>query len=130
MSSEPIRIELSPEEFKLLVQLAETVTAISGARQGCQQAGPFINIDDRCKERWKHSTKEDQRRVRDVFVGKHRERLGRYPCKENGHINGAFVVEPEHVWILDSAIDTVRDEVEEQLRMPLYNQPRRGRRGR
>ena len=71
MKDDPIRIEVSAEEVRQFVQLAQhALVALSGARLGCQPIGPFVTIEDRVKERWPMATKENQRRIRDVCLGK------------------------------------------------------------
>ena len=125
MEGETIRIEVSPEELRQLVQ--NGLITISGVRLSYQPIGPFVSIEDRIKERWPLATKKHQRRIRDVCLGIYRERVSRYPCKVTGHNNAAFMIEQEHVGILDRAIDIVRNETEARQAMPLFHTKRRGR---
>jgi hypothetical protein len=50
----------------------------------------------------------------------HVEWLGYYPHKLNGYRNGTFVVEREHLKVLDDAIDIVMREVDDDESMPLF----------
>ena len=87
--------------------------------------GRFVTIEERCKYRWPLATPEDRRRIRDVCLGRYREYLGRHPYKLTGHANGTFMIEEEHLPILDRAIDIVRNEAEERASMPLFARRRR-----
>ena len=96
------------------------LTAVSEMMVACRPIGEVITVDDRCKQRWPAATQKNRRRVRDVAVAKHIERLGRHPLKLNGALNGTFAFERDHLDILDSAIDTVKGEVETRESMPLF----------
>ncbi len=126
MSNEPVRIDVSADEFRQLVQLAQNILgAMPGGQAGRQPMGRFVTVDDRCQYRWPLATPEHRRRIRDVCLARYRESLGRYPHKLTGHVNGAFMIEEEHLPILDRAIDIVRNEVEAREKMPLFNRPAR-----
>src|SRR5438067_1571933 len=119
MNDETIRIEVSPEELRRLVQNGSIT--ISGVRLSYQTIGPFVSIEDRVKERWPLATKDNQRRIRDVCLGMYRERVCRHPYKTTGHVNATFVIEQEHIGLLDRAIDLVRNEAEARQAMPLFD---------
>jgi hypothetical protein len=119
MSSESIHVQVSPEELRQLIQGA--FAALFDRLANCRPVDQLITIDDRCKQRWPMATKRNQRRVRDVCVGMHCERLGRHPLKRTGHVNGCFVIERDHLDILDTAIDIVMEEVASRESMPLFS---------
>jgi hypothetical protein len=98
------------------------LTAVSEMMVACRPIGEVITVDDRCKQRWPAATKKNRRRVRDVAVAKHSERLGRHPLKLTGAPNGTFAFERDHLDILDLAIDTVKAEAEARETMPLFKQ--------
>jgi len=112
------QVVMSLEEFCQFTRAMLNTKTTTPA--GCQPIGPFVTIHDRCKLRWPLATKDDERRIRDVCLGMYRERLNRDPYKLTGHINGTFVIEEEHLAILDRAIDIVRNEAEERKAMPLF----------
>jgi hypothetical protein len=123
VDDETIRIEVSPEELRRLVQ--DGLITISGVRLNYQQIGPFVSIEDRVRERWPLATKKNQRRIRDACLGMYRERVGRHPYKMTGHVNGTFLIEREYLGLLDRAIDLVRNEAEAREKMPLFGRRRR-----
>jgi hypothetical protein len=126
MDKESIQISMSAEELRQFAQIIQTIQmAMSGGQVGCQPLNRCVTVDDRCQYRWPLATPKHRRRVRDVCLARYRERLGRNPYKLTGCANAAFVIEEEHLAILDRAIDIVRNEAEERERMPLF--PRRSR---
>lgn len=88
-----------------------------------ERLGPFTTVDDRVKERWPLASKKAKRRIRDVCLGKYRQRLNRDPYKINGYANGTYLIEMEHIAILEDSIVTIRNEFEERERMPLFERP-------
>ncbi len=122
MDNESIQITMSAEELRQFSQLIHTIQgALSGGQMGCQPMGRFVTVDERCQYRWPLATPEHRRRIRDVCLARYRERLGRHPYKLTGHANAPFVIEEEHLPILDRAIDIVRNEFEAWEKMPLFN---------
>lgn len=119
MANETIRLEMTAEELARIVQ--STLTAAVNALATYRRIDQFITVDDRCKDRWPSAAKKKRWRVRDVFVGMYRERLGSPPLKLTGHLNGVIAVEREHLEILDRAIDIVKDEAEGRETMPLFS---------
>jgi hypothetical protein len=119
MANESIRVEMTADEWQKVVQ--STLTAAINALATCHPIDQLVTVDDRCRERWPTATKKNKRRIRDVFVGMYRERLGRHPLKLTGHLNGTIAVEREHLATLDHAIDIVKDEVEGRESLPLFS---------
>lgn len=118
MSKVSFQIELSPEEFREIVE--SVVSMLSGVLVPCRTIDQLVTIDERCKQRWPSASKKNQRRVRDVCVASYRERLGRHPLKLTGHVNGVFAIERDHLDLLDRAIDVIKDEVESRESTPLF----------
>jgi hypothetical protein len=123
MGNESFQVEMTMDEVRQFMQTV--VGALSTMAANYRPLGPFVTVEDRCKERWPAATKKNRRRVRDVLVSNHVKRLGRHPYKMTGYSHGTFMVEQEHLSLLDEAIDTIRDEVEKKESTPLF--PRRPR---
>jgi hypothetical protein len=122
MDNESVQISMSAEELRQFTQLIQAIqSALSGGQTGCQPMGRLVTIDDRCQYRWPLATPDHRRRIRDVCLARYREFVRRYPYKLTGHANAAFVIEEEHLAILDRAIDVVRNEAEEREKFPLFN---------
>jgi hypothetical protein len=122
MDNKSIQISMSVEEYTQFAQFIQTIHgAISGGQTGAQPQARFVTVEDRCQYRWPLATAEHRRRIRDVCLARYREHLGRYPLKLTGHANSAFMIEEEHLAILDRAIDIVRNEVEAREQCPLFD---------
>ncbi len=118
--AEEMRFEVPMDELRQFMQKA--ASALSSMAANYRPIGPFVTVDDRLKDRWPMATKKDRCRVRDVCVGMFMERLGRRPYKMNGCPNGTFMIEQDHLPILDRAIDVVRAEVEARGPGPLFGE--------
>jgi hypothetical protein len=104
-----------------LFQLLETMLNMqTGSLANYQRLGPFITVDDRLKQKWPLASKKAKVRIRDLCLEKYRQQVGCDPHKINGYVNGTFKIELEHAGILDDCIDTIRNEMEEKARMPLF----------
>jgi hypothetical protein len=119
MGNDPIQFHFSPEDVRQIVQAV--LLTVFGELAHCYPPGQIITIEDRCRERWPNATARNRRRIRDIFVASHVERLGYFPRKLNGYRNGTFVVEREHLKVLDDAIDLVMREVDDDESMPLFS---------
>src|SRR5438445_168243 len=74
-----MKIEVSLDEVREFMQNA--LSMLSNMAANYRPIGPFVTVDDRCKDRWPAATKKHQRRIRDVLLGMFRERLGYHPFK-------------------------------------------------
>jgi hypothetical protein len=117
-----IRIEGSLDG---VIQLIRALREPPGSPVNQPQLGPFITVDDRLKQRWPLASKKAKCRIRDLCLGKYRQIVGHDPHKINGYVNGTFKIELEHAGILDDCIDTIRNEMEEKARMPLFDRRQR-----
>jgi hypothetical protein len=121
--SEPDHIQVSVEEVRQIIQ--SVLSAWSSVLVNCHPIDQLVTVADRCKQRWPTASRKHRRRVRDVAVAIHRERLGYHPLKLTGASNGTFAIERDHLCILDEAIDLIRDQAEGQDDLPLFRRPRR-----
>jgi hypothetical protein len=119
MDSEPIQIQVSAEEIRQFAQ--GILSALSSVQINSRPLDQFVTVENRCKDLWPTATTRNRRRIRDVCLGIHRERLGRHPYKLTGHLNGTFAIERDHLDILDRAIDIVKEEVEARESTPLFS---------
>jgi hypothetical protein len=109
-----------------LCQLVETMlNARTGSPVGVQRLGPFTTVDDRCKTLWPLANRKNRKRITEVCLGKYHKQVGRYPLKMNGYAHGTYIVELEHIGILDDSIIIVRNEDDERKAMPLFYHRRR-----
>jgi hypothetical protein len=120
--SDEVEIQLSPEETAKIQAFLSALA--SRTPVNLRPIGPFITVDDRCNERWPMASRKHKQRIRDVALARYRCEVGREPYKLNGYVNGTYVFEMEYLAILDRSIDIVRNKVDEENAMPLFN--RRG----
>jgi len=117
MEKEWIQIQVSAEVCEVVQGV---LSALSSVLVHCRPIDQLVTIDDRLRQRWPTANKKHKRRVRDVTVAIHRERLGRHPLKLTGANNGTYAVERDHLDILDHAIDLIKSQVEGQGDAPLF----------
>jgi hypothetical protein len=110
-----IRVAMSLDELRQLLQ-----TPLAMQPGAARPIGPFVTVDDRLKERWPLVPKKSKRRISDVAIARYREHVGRYPHKMTGYENGTYMIEVEHIEIVDRVIDLIRNEEEARRLMPLF----------